>query len=86
MGRALEQCFAYLAVTTKTGVFDREVKQLLLGQTPINYFREFWPSLVGEISAEPLHHVYVMNVVTRQATHVGAIMLAVLPIEMSAIH
>ena len=85
MRGALKQSFSYLAMTSQAGIFDSKVEQLLFRQSPVNNFGEFSSSFISEVRCEALHHVHMMNIVTRQTTHVASVVLPATPVEMTMI-
>lgn len=85
MGGALEKIFSLLKVASETSFFDRETGQHFLGQLDIYEFCGNGLRCIGQLGPQSTKQLSVVNVVTRQATHVASVMLPTLPAEMGAI-
>ena len=86
MGGALEKIFSPLNVATETSFFDRETGQHFLGQLRIYDLCRLELRCISEVGPRSTKQLDMMNVVTRQATHIASVMLPALPAEMCAIH
>jgi len=83
---ALEQSLSLFNVATETGFLDREVSQHLLGQLRVYDLCRVAFRCISEVGPRFTKQLDMVNVVTRQATHIASVMLPALPVEMCAIH
>jgi hypothetical protein len=86
MGGALEKILSPINMATETSFFDRETGQHFFGQLDIYEFCRDALRCAGKIGPHATQQLDMMNVVTRQATHVASVVLPTSPVEMAAIH
>jgi hypothetical protein len=86
VGGALEEIFSPFNVATETSFFDCETSQHLLRQLCVDDLGRLALRRISEVGPRSGKQLDMMNVVTRQATHIASVMLPALPVEMCAIH
>ena len=86
MGRALEKGLALFLVATETSFLDSEAGQHLLGQLGVDDLCRFLLRRVHEAGQQSAQQLDMVNVVTRQTTHITSVVLSTLPAKVRAIH
>ena len=86
MRGALEQSLSLFNVATETGFLDRKVSHHLLGQFRVYDLCRLALWCISEVGPRSTKQLDMVNVVTRQTTHIASIVLTPLPVEVGAIH
>lgn len=86
VGGALEEIFSPFNVATETSFFDSETGQHFLWQLCVDDLCRLALRCISEVGPRSTKQLDMMNVMTRQATHIASIVLTPSPAEMGAIH
>src|SRR5205823_10743530 len=86
VGGALEEIFSPFNVATETSFFDSETGQHFLWQLCVDDLCRLTLRGISEVGPRSTKQLDMMNVMTRQATHIASIVLTPSPAEMGAIH